>query len=169
MSAQFDNEYVYIFDQNNTPYFVQYHYEAKLDDCRRSDIYLKDKSYCVDDLFLTDEVETKGEFLPYVKESEWRAFLQTGPTEGVSTILTEGGLADISVAKLVFIHMLSSPRLMLEYDGFVASAEGVQELTPDFWGQAVSLARTKTASVAQQEELVVNWIVEQIQNGNLEG
>ena len=166
MGAQFDSEYVYIYDQNNTPYFVQYHYGAKLDDCYRSDVYLNNKSYCVDDLFLTDEVATEGEFLPYVRENEWRDFLLTGPSEGVSTILTEAGLADISVAKLVFIHMLSSARLMLEYDGFVSSAEGVQDFTPDFLGQAVSFARAKTASIAEQEELVAGWITEQIQNCN---
>lgn len=169
MGARFDSEYVYIYDQNNTPYFVQYHYGAAMDDCRRSDVYLNNKSYCVDDLFLTDEVKTEGEFLPYVRENEWRDFLQTGPSEGVSTILTEAGLADISVSKLVFIHMLSSSRLMVEYDGFVSSAEGVEAFAPDFLEQAVSFARAKAASVAEQEELVANWIIEQIQNESSEG
>jgi hypothetical protein len=169
MGAQFDSEYVYIYDQNNTPYFVQYHYGAAMDDSYRSDIYLKDKSYCVLDLFLTDEVETEGEFLPYVKEKEWRDFLTTGPSEGVSTILAEAGLADISVSKLVFIHMLSSSRLMLEYDGFVSSAEGVKDLDLDFLEQAFSFARAKTASVAEQEELAANWIAEQIQNCKVTG
>lgn len=169
MGARFVSEYVYIFDQNNTPHFVQYYYGAKLDDCYRSDVYLQNKSYCVTDLFLTDEVETEGEYLPRVKEKEWRDFLLTGPSVGVSTILTEAGLADVSVSKLVFIYMMSSSRLMLEYDGFVSSAEGVQDFDSDFLGQAVSFARTKTGSVAEQESMVAEWIVEQVRNGNSKG
>ena len=169
MGARFVSEYVYVFDQNNTPYFVQYHYSAKLDDCYRSDIYLQNKSYCVTDLYLTDEVETEGEYLPHVKEKEWRDFLLTGPSEGVSTILAEAGLADVSVSKLVFVYMLSSSGLMLEYDGFVASAEGVQDFDSDFLGQAVSFARAKTGSIAEQEAAVAQWIVEQVQNGDFKG
>lgn len=168
MGAQFDSEYVYIYDQNDTPYFVQYHYSAKLDDCYRSDIYLNNKSYCVDDLFLTDEVATKGEFLPYVSGNEWRDFLLTGPSEDALTILREAGLADISVSKLVFIHILSNSRFMLTYDGFVSSPGEVREFDPDYLKQAVSFARAKTASVAEQEDLVVGWVTEQIQNCHFE-
>ena len=169
MGAQFDSEYVYIYDQNNTPYFVQYHYGAKLDDCYRSDVYLNNKSYCVDDLFLTDEVATEGEFLPYVRENEWRDFLLTGPSEDVSTILSEAGLADISVSKLVFIHISSNSRFMFEYDGFVSSRGGVRAFDLEFLERAVSFARAKTASVAEQEELVAGWITEQVQNCHFEG
>ena len=169
MGARFVSEYVYIFDQNNIPHFVQYYYGANLDDCYRSDIYLQNKSYCVTDLFLTDEVEEKGEYLPRVKENEWREFLLTGPSEGVSTILAEAGLADISVSKLVFVYIMSSSGLMLEYDGFVSSAEGVQDFDSNFLGQAISFARAKTGSVAEQESMVAEWIVEQVRNGNSKG
>ena len=169
MEARFVSEYVYIFDQNNTPYFVQYYYGADLGDSYRSDIYLQNKSYCVTDLYLTDDVEKEGEYLPRVKEKEWRDFLLTGPSEGVSTILAEAGLADVSVSKLVFVYMMSSSSLMLEYDGFVSSAEGVQDFDSDFLGQAISFARKKTGSVAEQESMVAEWITEQVRNGNFKG
>lgn len=58
---------------------------------------------------------------------------------------------------------------MLEYDGFVASAEGVQDFDSDFLGQAVSFARAKTGSVAEQEAAVADWITEQVRNGNFKG
>lgn len=164
MGARFVSEYVYIYDQNNVPHFVQSYYGADLDGSYRSDIYLANKSYCVHDLFLIDEVETEGEFLPRVKENEWREFLPTGPSENVSTILAEAGLADISISKLVFIHMRSSSRRILEYDGFVSSAEGVQDLESDFLDQAVSFAAAKTGSAAEQESIAVGWITEQIRN-----
>ena len=169
MGARFDSEYVYIYDQNNTPHFLQCYYGANLNDSYRSDIYLANKSYCVHDLFLSDEVEVEGEFLPRVKEKEWREFLTTGPSENVSTILAEAGLADISISKLVFIHMWSSSRLILEFDGFVASVEGVRDFELDFLQHAVSFARTKTGSVAEQEGIVVNWITEQIRNCDFRG
>ena len=169
MGARFNSEYVYIYDQNNTPHFVQTYYGAKMDDSYRSDIYLENKSYCVLDLYLSDEVEIEGEYLPRVKETEWREFLRTGPSESVSTILAEAGLADISVSKLVFIHMLSSSRLILEFDGFVSSVEGVQEFESDFLEQAVSFAKGKTGSVAEQEGFIVDWITEQIRNCDPKG
>ena len=163
MSARFMTEYVYIIDQNNTPHFVQNYYGAHLDDCYRSDINLENKSYCVDDLYLTDEVETKGEFLPRVKEAEWREFLSAGPSEDASTIISEAGLADVSISKLVFIRMESSSSLLLEIDGFVSDATGVQTFDTDFLNQAVSFARTKTGSPAEQEAIIARWIVEQVQ------
>ena len=163
MGTRFKSEFVYVIDQNNTAHFVLNHYFADLGDCYRSDIYLENKSYCVDDLYLTDEVETKGEFLPYVKETEWREFLPTGPSENVSTIIAEAGLADISISKLIFIYIESSSRMILEYNGFVSSSEGVQEFAADFLNQAVSFARTKTGSPAEQEAIIARWIVEQVQ------
>ena len=163
MGARFDSEYVYIYDRNNTPHFVLNYYGANLGDCYRSDIYLENKSYCVDDLYLTDEVETKGEFLPRVKEAEWREFLSVGPSEDASTIISEAGLADVSISKLVFIRMESSSSLILELAGFVSTATGVQTFDTDFLNQAVSFARTKTGSPAQQEAIIARWIVEQVQ------
>lgn len=162
MGARFKSEYVYILDQNNMPHFVLNHYFADFGDSYRSDIYLENKSYCALDLFLTDEVETEGEFLPNVREKEWREFLQTGPSENISTIMAEAGLADISISKLVFIHMTSSSRCILESYGFVSSAEGVQNFDPDFLEQALSYAGTKTGSVAEQEGIVAKWITEQV-------
>ena len=162
-------EYVYVYDQNNIPHFVQSYYGADLDGSYRSDIYLKGKSYCIHDLFFTDEVEIEGEFLPRVNEKEWRAFLLTGPSESVSTILAEAGLADVSVSKLVFIHMSSSSRFLLDFGGFIASAQGIQELEPDFLEQAVSFAAAKTGSVAEQEGIIAGWIAEQIQKDDFRG
>lgn len=164
MGSRFNSEFVYVFDQNNLPYFVQSYYGANMDDRYQSDIYLANKSYCVTDLFLTDEVETKGEFLPRVKEKEWRAFLQEGPSANLSTILAEAGLADISVSKLVFIYVESSSRLVLNYGGFVSSAEGVRDFDPDLLGQAFAFAGTKTGSIAEQEQIAVEWMIEQVQN-----
>lgn len=166
MGNRFNTEYVYIYDQNNIPHFVQCYYGADLDGSYRSDIYLKDRSYCVLDLFLTDELEVEGEFLPRVYEEEWREFLLTGPSESVSTILAEAGLADISISKLVFIHMSSSSRLILDFDGFVSSAQGVQDFEQDFLEQAVSFATAKTGSVAEQEGIIVGWIAEQVRKGD---
>lgn len=164
MGARFVSEFVYIIDQNNIPHFVLNYYGADLCDSYRSNIYLENKSYCVHDLFLTDEVEIEGDFLPYVKEKEWREFLPIGPSENISTIIAEAGLADISVSKLVFIHMRSSSRCILEFDGFVSSVEGVQDFDLDFWEQALSLAKAKTESVAEQEDVIVDWIIEQVRN-----
>ena len=76
MGAKFKTEFVYIIDKNNIPHFVMHYYGANLGDSYRSDIYLENKSYCVHDLFLTDEVEIEGEFLPHVWEKEWRDFSQ---------------------------------------------------------------------------------------------
>lgn len=166
MGARFQTEYVYILDQNNTPHFLMYYYGANLGDSYRSDIYLPNKSYCVHDLFLTDEVDIEGEFLPHVKETEWRDFLPTGPSENVSTILAEAGLSDISISELIFIRMESSSRMILEYNGFVSSVAGTQDFDAGFLNQAISFARGKTGSPAKQEEIVADWIVEQIQNGN---
>lgn len=166
MRAQFVSEYVYIFDQDNNPHFVQYHYGADLCDSYRSNIYLENKSYCVHDLFLTDEVEIEGEFLPYVKEKEWRDFLPIGPSENIPTILSEAELTDISISKLVFLYMMSSSRCILEFDGFVSSVEGVQNFDLAFLEQALSVARAKTGSPAEQEGVIVDWMIEQVQNGN---
>lgn len=162
MGVRFISEFVYIFDQNNTPHFVQYCYNADLGDSYRKNIYLENKSYCVHDLYLTDEVETEGEFLPYVKENEWREFFEPGPSANVSTILAEAGLTDISVSKLVFVYLESSSHFIMEYNGFVSTAEGVEALDPEILAEAISLARAKTASPAEQEELVVNRIIQQV-------
>ena len=87
MGARFYSEFVYVIDKDNHSHFVQNYYGANLCDSYRSNIYLENKSYCVLDLYLTDEVETEGEFLPRVKETEWREFWQEGPSPDVSTIL----------------------------------------------------------------------------------
>jgi hypothetical protein len=166
---RFVTEYVYIFDQNNIPHFVQNYYGADLSGSYRSNIYLENKSYCVHDLFLTDEVETEGEFLPHVREKEWREFLPIGPSENASTIIAEAGLADISISKLVFIYMKSSSSCILEYAGFVSSVEGVQYFDQDFWEQALSFAKAKTGSVAEQEGMIADWITEQVRNRNAGG
>lgn len=169
MGVGFKTEYVYIIDQNNTPHFVQNYYGANLNDSYRSDIYLENKSYCVHDLFLTDEVEIEGEFLPHVKEKEWREFLPIGPSVDASTIISEAGLADISISKLIFIYMESSSGCMLELDGFVSSAEGVQDFDTGFLEQALSFARAQTGSVAEQEAIIGHWIAEQVRNGDFDG
>ena len=166
MSARFESEFVYILDQNNTPHFVLNNYFANLGDSYRSDIYLENKRYCVLDLYLTDEVETEGDFLPRVREKEWRDFLPIGPSENATTILTEAGLTDISIAKVIFLYIESSSRNILELRGFVCSATGVQDFDAGFLGGALSFARAKTASPAEQEPIIADWIVEQIQNGN---
>ena len=169
MGNRFKTEYVYIIDQTNTPHFVMNYYGANLGDSYRSDIYLENKSYCVHDLFLTDEVEIEGEFLPHVPEKEWREFLPTGPSENASTIIAEAGLSDISISKLIFIYIESSSRMILEYSGFVSSVAGVQDFENDFLGQAISFAQAKTGSPAEQEGMIADWIVEQVQNGNFGG
>ena len=169
MGNQFETEYVCVLDQTNTPHFLMYYYRANLGHSYRSDIYLPNKSSCVHDLFLTDEVDIEGEFLPHVKETEWRDFLPTGPSENVSTILTEAGLSDISISKLIFIYIESSSSMILESAGFVSDAAGVQDFDAGFLNQAISFARGKTGSPAKQEEIVADWIVEQIQNGNFGG
>lgn len=166
MGTRFRSEFVYILDKHNVPHFVWNYYFANFSDSYRSNIYLPNKSYCVLDLFLTDEIEEEGEFLPNVKEKEWREFLPTGPSENVSTILAEAELDHISVSKLVFVRFLSGSRFVLEYDGFVASAEGVQDFDSDFLEQALSFASAKTDSAAEQEYAVVDWIIEQVRNGN---
>ena len=169
MGNRFNTEYVFIYDQENIPHFLQSYYGANLGDSYRSNIYLENKSYCVHDLFLTDELEMEGEFLPRVDEKEWRDFLLTGPSENVSTILAEAGLADVSISKLVFIYISSSSRLILDFSGFVASAQGVQDLEPDFLEQAVSFAAAKTESIAEQEGIIAGWIAEQIQKDDFRG
>ena len=166
MGAQFESHFVYIIDDKNIPHFVLNYYGADLCDSYRTDIYLENKSYCVHDLFLTDEVEKEGEFLPYVKENEWREFLLVGPSENAATIIAEAELAEVPVSKLVFIRMRSSSRNILEYDGFVSSVEGVQDFDSDFWKQALSFARAKSGSPAEQESIIAEWMIEQVQNGN---
>jgi len=166
MGARFESHFVYIIDKNNTPHFVQNYYGADYGDSYRSDIYLANKSYCLLDLYLTDEVEEEGEFLPRVKEKEWREFLSAGPSENAATILAEAGLEEIPVSKLVFVRIQSGSRSILEYSGFVSSGDGTQDFDEAFWQQALSYARAKTGSPAEQEGLIIQWIVEQIQKGN---
>ena len=166
MGNRFTDEYVYIIDKDNVPHYVMSRYMADLGDSYRSDIYLKNKSYCVHDLYLTDEVEEEGEYLPYVKEQEWRDFLPVGPSENASMIIAEAGLADISISKLVFVYMTRSSGSILEFAGFVSSAEGVQDFDPDYWTQAVLSANDKTGSVALRCDGIVDWIVEQVRCGN---
>jgi hypothetical protein len=43
---------------------------------------------------------------------------------------------------------------------------GVQDFDARFLGQALSFSRSKSASPAEQEPVIADWIVEQIQNGN---
>ncbi len=162
MANQFESEFVYIIDENNMAYFVMNHYKAKMDDAYRSDIYLPEKSYCVLDLFLTDEEETEGEFLPYVTEGEWREFFSAGPSEDAATILAEAGLSQVKAVKVAYIRLESNSRSILEYDGFVSSAQGVQEFAPEDWAQALTYARAKSGSPAEQEPLVVERLIEQI-------
>lgn len=169
MGSRFGTEYVYVIDQNNAPHYVMTRNFANYGDSYRSDICLENKRYCVLDLYLTDEVETEGDFLPQVREKEWRDFLPIGPSENVSTILSEAGLADISVSKLIFIYMESSSRNVLEYGGFVSTVAGVQDFDESFLEDAFSFAKTKTGSPAEQEGVIADWIVEQIQNGNFNG
>ena len=165
MGARFYSEFVYMIDKDNHPHFVQNYYGANLCDSYRSNIYLENKSYCVLDLYLTDEVETEGEFLPRVKETEWRDFWQEGPSPDVSTILEEAGLADVAVSKLVFVWMSSSSHCILDLGGFVSSTGGVQDFDEDFWKQALSHARAQTGSAAEQEFAIADWVVEQVQKG----
>ena len=164
MGARFESEFVYIIDKNNTPHYVMTHYFANYSDSYRSDIYLENKNYCVLDLFLTDEVEKEGEFLPYPRESEWRAFLSTGPSEDISIILKEAELSNIPVSKVVFIRFLSDSHSILEHDGFVASAEGVQDFDAGFWAQAY--ANAKPGSPTNREYALVDQIVALVQQGN---
>ena len=167
MGARFINEYVYIFDKDNVPHFVLNYYEADLSCSYHSDIYLENKSYCVHDLPLTDEVKIEGEFLPYTHSEEWRELLCVGPSENVSTILSEAGLADVSISKVVFFQIKCSAQYILEYHGFVSCADGTQKFGLDFWKQAISLAESRTDDVAEQHELIDDWIVEQVRIGKL--
>ena len=92
-----------------------------------------------------------------------------GPSENASTIIAEAGLADISISKLVFIYMKSSSSCILEYAGFVSSVVGVQYFDQDFWEQALSFAKAKTGSIAEQEGMIADWITEQVRNRNAGG
>lgn len=166
MGARFTNEYVYIFDNDNIPHFVLNYYEADLNCSYRSDIYLGHKSYCVHDLPLTDEVEIEGEFLPYTHSGEWKELFCVGPSENVSTILSEAGLADVSISKVVFFRIECSARCILEHHGFVSCADGTKMFDSDFWEQAISLAKSRTDGVAEQHEIIDDWIVEQVRNGS---
>ena len=165
MGARFKSHFVYVIDENNNPHFVLNSYNADLGDSYRSDIYLKNKSYCVLDLYLTDEVEEEGEFLPRVKESEWRDFLPVGPSADAAIIMAEAELTEVAIEKLVFIWIESSSRNVLDYGGFVSSREGVQDFDQNFWEQAWSFARAKTGSPAEQEGLIAQWMIEQVRNG----
>ena len=162
MENQFESEFVYVIDGNHVAHFVMNGYKAKMDDAYRSDIYLPEKKYCVLDLYLTDEKEVEGEFLPGVGESEWRTFFTAGPSENAATILSEAGLGDISPVKLAYIRLKSNSRSILEYDGFVSSAKGAQDFTPEQWVAALTDARSQSGSPAKQEELVVRWLIEQV-------
>lgn len=157
-------EFVYMIDQSNTPHFVMNRCFTEQCGSYRADIYLPNKSYSVTDLFLTDEVEEEGEYLPHVKEKEWREFFTAGPSADVEIILREAGLADFPVSKLVFVWVSSdSPE---ELGGFVVSAEGVQNFSPAFLEQALSCTGTEKGSAAEQEDILVDWVVEQVQNGH---
>lgn len=166
MGARFESEFVYIIDKNNTPHYVMTHYFANYGDSYRSDIYLENKRYCVLDLYLTGEVEKEGDFLPYPRENEWRAFLPKGPSEDVSTILGEAELTDVSVSKVVFVRILSGSHGILEYDGFVSTEEGVQDIDSGIWKQVRSFAKAKSNSPAEQEYAIVDRIVELVQDGD---
>ena len=169
MGSRFTSNFVYILDEENNPHFVQRYYGANLGDSYRSDIYLNTKSYCVLDLYMTDEVEVEGEFLPHVKEKEWRSFFTEGPSSNIATILAEAGLADISISKLVFFYIESSSHMILEFDGFVSSAEGLQPFDEDFLNQALAATSAGTNSIAERESLIAQWIIEQVRNGNTSG
>ena len=162
MENQFESEFVYIIDKNNTAHFVMNGYKAKMDDAYRTDIYLPEKKYCVLDLYLTDEKEIEGEFLPYIGQDQWRKFFSDGPTKDTATILKEAGLSQVAVSKLAYIRLESNSRSILEYAGFVASAEGVREFAPEDWAAALAYARSKTTGPAEQEPLAVNYLIEQI-------
>ncbi len=166
MGARFNSHFVYVIDKNNNPHFVLNGYNADLGDSYRSDIYLKNKSYCVLDLYLTDEVEEEGEFLPRVKESEWKDFLPVGPSADAAIIMAEAELTEVAIEKLVFIWISSSSCNVLDYGGFVSSREGVQYFDQDFLNQALSFARTKTGSPAEQEGIIAEWMIEQVLKGN---
>lgn len=166
MSTPFETNFVFIIDKDNNAHFVQNYYSAKWDDCYHKSIFLGNKHYSVDDLFLTDEVKKEGEYLPTVGEGEWREFFSTGPSENAATIIAEGELADIAISKLVFVSIDYSSRSIAHCSGFVSTVDGVQDFDEDFLAQAISFARTKTGSIAKQTDIIADWIVEQVQTGN---
>lgn len=168
MGCRFTNEFVYIFDKENVPHFVLNYYGADLNCSYHSDIYLENKSYCVQDLPLTDEVKIEGEFLPYTYSQEWKELLCVGPSENVATILSEAGLADVSISKVVFFRIECSTRCILEYHGFVSCADGTKMFAADFWEQAISQAQSRTDDVVDEYEIVADWIVEQVRNGSFD-
>ena len=161
MSARFTSEYVYLIDQDNQAHFVQTYYGAMFDDSYRAEVYLADKKYCLLDLYMTDETETEGEYLPFVRGGEWSKFF-TDPTENVRTIIAEAGLSGVSAEKLLFVSMQSNARLTEECDGFIASRAGVEAWDAVLTAEAICLAEDQTASPARQEGKVAQWLVGRI-------
>ncbi len=156
------SEYVYILDQDNQAHFVQTYYGTKYDDSYRAEVCLADKNYSLLDLYMTDEVETEGEYLPFVRGDEWSKFF-TDPSLNVQTIMAEAGLAGVSATKLMFVHMESGSRLIQESDGFIASAAGVEPLDGVLLTEAIWLAEDRSASPAQQEKMIAAWLAKRVQ------
>ena len=158
---EFVSEYVYILDRDDRAHFVQRYYGTKYDDSYRAEVCLADKKYSLLDLYMTDEEETEGEYLPFVRGDEWSKFF-TAPSENVRTIIAEAGLSGVSAEKLLFVSMQSNARLTEECDGFIASRAGVEALDAVLTAEAICLAEAKTPSPAKQEELVAQWLVGRI-------
>ncbi|MBQ3492362.1 MAG: hypothetical protein IJA74_07435 [Oscillospiraceae bacterium] len=158
---EFVSEYVYILDRDDRAHFVQRYYGTKYDDSYRAEVCLADKKYSLLDLYMTDEEETEGEYLPFVRGGEWSKFF-TDPSENVRTIIAEAGLSGVSAEKLLFVSMQSNARLTEECDGFIASLAGVEALDAVLTAEAICLAEAKTPSPAKQEELVAQWLVGRI-------
>lgn len=156
------SEYVYILDQENQVHFVQTYYGTKYDDSYRAEVCLADKKYSLLELYMTDEEETEGEYLPFVRGDEWSKFF-TDPSENVRMIMAEAGLAGVSAKKLVFVRMESGSRMIQESDGFIASAAGVEPLDGVLLTEAIWLAEEKTASPAQQEGIVAALLAKRVQ------
>lgn len=154
---EFVSEYVYILDRDNRAHFVQRYYGTKYDDSYRAEVCLADKNYSLLDLYMTDEEETEGEYLPFVRGDEWSKFF-TDPSRKVQMIMAEAGLSGVTATKLLFVSLQSSAELVTEYDGFVASGAGVEPLDRVLLAEAICIAEDKTASPAQQEEMVAQWL-----------
>ena len=61
------------------------------------------------------------------------------------------------------VSLQSSAEFITEYDGFVASGAGVEPLDRVLLAEAICIAEDKTASPAQQEELVAQWLAKRFQ------
>ena len=159
---EFTSEYVYILDRENRAHFVQAYYGTKYDDSYRAEVALADKRYSLLDLYMTDEEETEGRYLPFVRGDKWSKFF-TDPDQDIKTILAEAGLSQTPAAKLVFVSMRSDARRITDYDGFVATAAGIEELDKWLIVEAISIAEDKTSSPAEQEEPVARWLAKRVQ------